>query len=136
MKIRKVSINRKKMLSFFFIYSAHSLIPSEECPKYSNTDCTNCLDSIGNLTCGWCSETKSCIPGDIQGPFQGTCVNWYVNASDATCIKESSIALPLTARIIVGCCSGVIAIGTFIFWLFIFPRIFAAKPDQNNRSVI
>ena len=121
----------------FLLFSQSLSTPAEECPKYSGTDCNNCLVSKGNYSCGWCAETKSCIPGDILGPFQGTCTNWIVNKSDDYCVKESSIALPLAARISVGVCSGLIAIVTLIFWLLIFPRIFAPKPEAgSNRSVI
>ena len=124
------------MMSLFFI-TVSSLIPAEECPKYSKTSCTNCLESIGNLSCGWCSDTNICIPGDMRGPFIGKCNSWYIDPTNSTCKEESSIALSKEARIAIGCTAGVITIATVVFWVFLFPKLFAAKQTAEPvRSVV
>ena len=111
--------------------------PTEECAQASGTDCTNCMSVRGNYKCGWCSSTKQCVPGDENGPFIGTCPDWH-NESDAVCVKESSIALPNPARI--GVLVGIIIVNTitFVFWYFIFPKLYtdpAASSEKNGNGL-
>ncbi len=87
----------------------------------------NCWDASQkqNVTCGWCSTTKTCTPGDSKGPVLGTCANesWHLN--DSVCSKESEIQISVGTRVGVSVFAGVVAIGTAIFWIWIFPRIFS-----------
>ena len=119
------------MFSLFFSFlvsrSLCSLSPAEFCPQFSNTDCGNCLNNVQpNYTCGYCADTKGCVPGDELGPFIGGCSSWHYT-NDDFCKKDSSLEFSKTTRIIIGVFVGVIVVVTFVFWVFIFPKIFQDK---------
>lgn len=106
---------------------AYPLIPSEYCPKFSNTDCNNCLTNTilnkeVNISCGYCISTKECVPGDSLGPFIGSCVDWIVDIKNETCIKDSSLALPKGMRIGIGVLVAFTCITTPVYWIYIFPK--------------
>jgi hypothetical protein len=50
---------------------------------------------------------------------------WSYNKSDEACRKDSSVALSKNARIGVGVAVGVISVTTLVFWVWVFPRLFA-----------
>ena len=62
------------------------------CASY--TDCTSCLTSGAGYNhtssgtdsrCGWCSATKSCLPGITTGPTQGSCATQSWSAAAPCC---------------------------------------------------
>ena len=120
---------------FLIIKVINSKTPSDTCPLFSGTDCMNCFSNTVNLSCGWCSSTKECIPGDLLGPLIGKCNDWIFETNQI-CKKESSIALPDNIRIFLGIFSFIIIIITLIFWIYIFPRCFTSSNIKNLQSVI
>lgn len=68
------------------------------CASY--TDCTSCLTSGAGYNhtssgtdsrCGWCSATKSCLPGITTGPTQGSCAtqSWSAAAVERICVVDN-----------------------------------------------
>ncbi len=117
---------------FSLIPNVKGQTPIEFCSQYTNTDCGNCINNVkdSNFTCGYCAITNSCDPGTSDGPFQGKCDDWHFTYDDF-CKKNSSLSFSKTTKIIIGCFVSVISIVTFIFWVFIFPRIFKEIPVEN-----
>jgi hypothetical protein len=112
---------------------------ADYCAQFSNTDCATCLENPDNYThCGFCLTDRKCLPGDARGPFisHESCSdvnasqNWLFNRKSDKCKQDSSIAFPLNVRIGVGVAVGVIAIATLVFWVWIFPCLFARKDSD------
>lgn len=106
--------------------------PLEFCSQYTNTDCGNCINHAkdSNFTCGYCAITNSCDPGNGDGPFQGKCDDWHFTYDDF-CKENSSLSFSKTTKIIIICFVSIITIVTFVFWVFIFPRIFKDTSVEN-----
>jgi len=126
------------MMGCFFpllIVGILSNAPAVICPQFSGTDCINCFSNTKNISCGWCSETKECIPGDIIGPLVGKCEKWISIPNDV-CKKESSIALPNGVRYGIAIFSSLTICVTAVYWIFIFPKCFAGSLNLNPQSII
>ena len=100
--------------------------PAEFCGKFSNTDCGNCINNMGNFSCGYCLESKSCVPGDSQGPFVGTCNSWY-NTMDSVCKKDSSLALSNIARICICAFAFCVSVSLIVFWVWFSPKVLSVN---------
>ncbi|KAK8852376.1 hypothetical protein M9Y10_017350 [Tritrichomonas musculus] len=128
-------------MMFLTLTALFSLIPCAKgetplvfCAQYSNTDCGNCINNVKdtNFSCGYCAVTKTCEPGNNDGPFQGTCDNWHFTYDDF-CKRDSSLAFSTKTRIIIACFVAFISVATLVFWLFVFPCIFKGEPgDVEN----
>lgn len=109
---------------FIFAVPLMASSPATECGKFSNADCDYCLSQIGNYTCGYCLDTKGCIPGDDSGPFSGSCSDWIRDLTDDRCAEDSYLGFSLVVRIVIGIMAALISVATLIFWIILFPRIF------------
>lgn len=118
------------LFSLIPIVKGESLL--EFCSQYTNTDCGNCINHAkdSNFTCGYCAITNSCDPGNGDGPFQGKCDDWHFTYDDF-CKENSSLSFSKTTKIIIICFVSIITIVTFVFWVFIFPRIFKDTSVEN-----
>ena len=103
-----------------------AISPFDFCPQFSDTDCMNCWQKgqDSNISCGWCSSSNKCMPGDIFGPVIGTCESGWEGNNTETCQKESSSEFSTGAKVGIGLFAGIVAIVTAVFWIFIFPKIF------------
>lgn len=115
------------MLFFFsfLILSKSDPTPEEFCSQYSNTDCGNCISHAkeANYSCGYCADDKTCVPGDETGPGSSKCESWHFE-NDDFCKKDSSLSFSTPVKIGIGCFVAVVSVVTFVYWAFIFPRIF------------
>jgi hypothetical protein len=51
---------------------------------------------------------------------------------DGRCKKDSSIAFSKPVRIAIGVVSGTTGVATFVFWIWIFPRLVPTKPEDQQ----
>lgn len=128
----RISTAIKKMLALIFGL-ARADSATDVCGSASHTDCMNCFKVKGDFQCGWCAATQECLPGDAFGPFVGKCPTWH-NTTDDYCKKESSIALPNSARLGILIGMIIIAIVTAVFWIVIFPKIYTVQGTEKKEG--
>jgi len=65
----------------FYNFQCEPFIPPEfhksECDEKHS--CEQCNQQAG---CGWCQNTQTCMPGNIENPLIGTCSDWRPNCGD------------------------------------------------------
>lgn len=102
-------------------------ISDSVCEEASN--CEICFSS-GTNQCGWCVDTKSCLPMNSEKPANGTCTEWK-SKFDMECHLDSVSPLPDGARIGIVVFSSIVAIATAVFWICIFPMCSTSKIEED-----
>lgn len=106
-----------------------TLCASQNSCEVLSENCEYCLGNGQSLSCGWCKERKACLAGTSDGPANGSCNSWTFKF-DMQCHLESTEMMSLGARIGVTVFTCVIAVGTAVFWICIFPQ--CANPAKPN----
>jgi hypothetical protein len=118
-----------------FVLLLHDMQSATACGNFS-LNCEECL-GLGKRACGWCRDDGGhCWGGKDGGPTNRTCGSWTYNFT-TRCHLESTAPLRagVRAAILVAVC--VIAIGTAVFWISIYPRISGganADKDADDES--
>jgi len=58
-----------KIAAVFLLYMVSSIFAQPTCVNQTNCDACSLLDG-----CGWCAPIQKCLPGNVQGPINATCV--------------------------------------------------------------
>jgi len=58
-----------KIAILFLLYMVSSIFAQPTCANQTNCDACSLLDG-----CGWCAPVQKCLPGNIQGPINSTCL--------------------------------------------------------------
>jgi len=64
---------------------------SHTCDTSTDATCSSC---VGNMSCGWCSASASCVEGGQQGPSFGFCDRraWYFGNGQNSCPNCSTFS--------------------------------------------
>lgn len=92
-------------------------------------NCEYCLGNGQNISCGWCKDNNQCLVGTADGPTNHSCSSWTFKF-DMTCHLESTQPMSLGARIGVTVFTCIVAVGTAVFWICIFPQF--TSPAKIN----
>lgn len=106
-----------------------TLCASQSSCEILSDNCEYCLGNGQNISCGWCRDNNVCLMGTAAGPVNRSCNSWTFKF-DMKCHLESTEMMPLGARIGVTVFTCVIAVGTAVFWICIFPQ--CTNPKQNH----
>jgi hypothetical protein len=99
----------------------HGVRSAASCGNFSR-NCEECL-GLGKRACGWCRDDAGhCWAGKVAGPTNRTCGSWTYDF-DTRCHLESTAPLVVGARVGILIGVSVVAIGTAVFWISIYPRI-------------
>jgi hypothetical protein len=132
-----------RMFAALFAASVFSETPAEVCGKFSDSDCSGCLEGRGKWSCGWCLDGRLCLPGTVNGSLNpgpcfsdstanGVVADWLYDKTDERCIDDSSKALPMPVRIGLGVGVLIIFLIASSFWCFIYPKYFMPQAPQEK----
>lgn len=119
-------------LLFTALVSCDGVSTDDPCLIYS-TNCESCMGNRPSEVCGWCKDTEQCLNGTEHGPVGIPCTDWTFRFN-MQCHLSSTTPLSTGARIGIGVASGVIAVVTIIFWVFIFPHCISKPKIENMES--
>ncbi|EAY07462.1 Plexin repeat family protein [Trichomonas vaginalis G3] len=117
---------------FYLLALAPIFARSEECPNFSS-NCETCLGLGKDKSCGWCSDSNSCLVGTSDGPTNATCTIWTFKF-DMKCHIESQEPLPMGARIGLAVFAALVALITAVFWICIFPHCSNQKKVDKTQT--
>ena len=99
----------------------------------SISDCESCFSA--NMKCGWCYDNgnNACYVGTSDGPLNHTCADWAFKF-DMKCHLQSVKSVSFGCRIGVIIFCSIVALGTLIFWICIYPKCCAPKTEEENSN--
>lgn len=128
---RQIFLTNKRMKTIFMILLAVGGATSDFQCGSSITNCESCFTSDAN--CGWCNDNLECYVGHSDGPLNHTCADW-VFKFDMKCHLQSVNPVPLGFRIGVIVFCSLIAFGTLVFWICIYPKCCSPKSEEDPTS--
>lgn len=105
------------------------------CPLTGYSDCCvllkTCTTCKSHASCGFCSDTNLCIPGNATAPRGTTCSSWHFNSCPNP-NKNSNLSILLAVMLTIG--SGVVILSVVLLVLFIrrIMRQNRARRDMNE----
>ena len=108
-----------------------TLCASRQSCEVLSDNCEYCLGNGRDISCGWCGDTKTCLVGTADGPVNHSCNAWTFKF-DMKCHLESTESLSLGAKIGITVFTSIVAVGTAVFWICIFPQ--CANPSKQNQD--
>ncbi|KAK8884438.1 hypothetical protein M9Y10_043548 [Tritrichomonas musculus] len=94
------------------------------------SNCESCFIQSNGI-CGWCADYNDCFVGNSDGPYNNTCSDWSFKF-DMKCHLQSMKPASKGVRIGILVFCSIIAFGTAIFWICIYPICFSPKTDEDS----
>ena len=96
------------------------------------SNCESCFIQ-SNGKCGWCADNNECYVGNLDGPSNNTCSDWSFKF-DMKCHLQSMEPVSKGIRIGIIVFSSIVAVGTAVFWICIYPICCSPKTEEESHS--